>query len=79
MLNTSRGAWAEPGCFSPADLFSHLESSLLQGVVNYEVTRTTLQDVFLKLQGEEAVNPEGKAPTSFCKRGIIKNTYIPIF
>ncbi|XP_054134680.1 ATP-binding cassette sub-family A member 9-like [Melozone crissalis] len=41
------------------DLFSHLESSLLQGVVNYEVTRTTLEDVFLKLQGEEAVDPEG--------------------
>ncbi|KAF2976443.1 hypothetical protein EK904_012996 [Melospiza melodia maxima] len=42
-----------------ADLFSHLESSLLQGVVSYEVTRTTLEDVFLKLQGEEAIDPEG--------------------
>ncbi|XP_017667568.1 PREDICTED: ATP-binding cassette sub-family A member 9-like [Lepidothrix coronata] len=41
------------------DLFSHLESSLLQGVVNYEVTRTTLEDVFLKLEGEEAVDGEG--------------------
>ncbi|KAM6050796.1 ATP-binding cassette sub-family A member 9-like isoform 2-T2 [Chlamydotis macqueenii] len=40
------------------DLFSHLESSLLQGVVNYEVSRTTLRDVFLKLEGEEAVNQE---------------------
>uniref|UniRef100_A0A8C0EBH7 ABC transporter domain-containing protein n=1 Tax=Bubo bubo TaxID=30461 RepID=A0A8C0EBH7_BUBBB len=40
------------------DLFSHLESSLLQGVVNYEVSRTTLEDVFLKLEGEEAVNQE---------------------
>ncbi|XP_066188433.1 ATP-binding cassette sub-family A member 9-like [Sylvia atricapilla] len=40
-------------------LFSHLESNLLQGVVDYEVTRTTLEDVFLKLQGEEAIDPEG--------------------
>uniref|UniRef100_A0A8C0E7X7 ABC transporter domain-containing protein n=1 Tax=Bubo bubo TaxID=30461 RepID=A0A8C0E7X7_BUBBB len=42
------------------DLFSHLESSLLQGVVNYEVSRTTLEDVFLKLEGEEAVNQEDR-------------------
>ncbi|KFV49627.1 ATP-binding cassette sub-family A member 9, partial [Gavia stellata] len=40
------------------DLFSHLESSLLQGVVNYEVSRTTLEDVFLKLEGEEATGQE---------------------
>nr|XP_009482737.1 PREDICTED: ATP-binding cassette sub-family A member 9-like [Pelecanus crispus] len=40
------------------DLFSHLESSLLQGVVNYEVSRTTLEDVFLKLEGEEAIGQE---------------------
>ncbi|XP_009696182.1 PREDICTED: ATP-binding cassette sub-family A member 9-like [Cariama cristata] len=40
------------------DLFSHLESSLLQGVVNYEVSRTTLEDVFLKLEGEEAIDQE---------------------
>uniref|UniRef100_A0A8D0KU02 ABC transporter domain-containing protein n=1 Tax=Strix occidentalis caurina TaxID=311401 RepID=A0A8D0KU02_STROC len=45
------------------DLFSHLESSLLQGVVNYEVSRTTLEDVFLKLEGEEAINQEGKTLT----------------
>ncbi|KAM9281767.1 ATP-binding cassette sub-family A member 9-like [Morus bassanus] len=40
------------------DLFSHLESNLLQGVVNYEVSRTTLEDVFLKLEGEEAIGQE---------------------
>ncbi|KAM6343887.1 ATP-binding cassette sub-family A member 9-like [Alca torda] len=40
------------------DLFSHLESSLLQGLVNYEVSRTTLEDVFLKLEGEEATGLE---------------------
>ncbi|XP_074778515.1 ABC-type organic anion transporter ABCA8-like isoform X1 [Athene noctua] len=43
-------------CFP--DLFSHLESSFLQGVVNYEVSRTTLEDVFLKLEGEEAIGQE---------------------
>ncbi|XP_071620225.1 ATP-binding cassette sub-family A member 9-like isoform X2 [Heliangelus exortis] len=40
------------------DLFSHLESSVLQGVANYEVSRTTLEDVFLKLEGEEATDQE---------------------
>nr|XP_013799944.1 PREDICTED: ATP-binding cassette sub-family A member 10-like [Apteryx mantelli mantelli] len=40
------------------DLFSHLDSSLVQGIVNYEVSRTTLEDVFLKLEGEEAVDQE---------------------
>uniref|UniRef100_A0A8C4TSW5 ABC transporter domain-containing protein n=1 Tax=Falco tinnunculus TaxID=100819 RepID=A0A8C4TSW5_FALTI len=40
------------------DLFSHLESSFLQGVVNYEVSRTTLEDVFLKLEGKEAIDQE---------------------
>ncbi|KAM6403297.1 ATP-binding cassette sub-family A member 9-like [Rhynochetos jubatus] len=40
------------------DLFSHLESSLLRGVANYEVSRTTLEDVFLKLEGEEAIDQE---------------------
>ncbi|OPJ88485.1 hypothetical protein AV530_003038 [Patagioenas fasciata monilis] len=42
------------------DLFSHLESSLLQGVVSYEVNRTTLEDVFLKLEGKEAIGHEAE-------------------
>uniref|UniRef100_A0A8D0F391 ABC transporter domain-containing protein n=1 Tax=Strix occidentalis caurina TaxID=311401 RepID=A0A8D0F391_STROC len=41
--------------------------SLLQGVVNYEVSRTTLEDVFLKLEGEEAINQEGKTLTPICE------------
>ncbi|XP_063266240.1 ATP-binding cassette sub-family A member 9-like isoform X2 [Prinia subflava] len=61
------------------DLFRHLESSLLQGVVNYEVTRTTLEDVFLQLQGGEAINPEGDGDLEereqnlpgFSKQGIL--------
>ncbi|XP_014738256.1 PREDICTED: ATP-binding cassette sub-family A member 9-like isoform X1 [Sturnus vulgaris] len=61
------------------DLFSHLESSLLQGVVNYEVTRTTLEDVFLKLQGEETIDPEGDGdleereqnPPGLSKQGML--------
>ncbi|XP_015501628.1 ATP-binding cassette sub-family A member 9-like isoform X2 [Parus major] len=60
-------------------LFSHLESSLLQGVVDYEVTRTTLEDVFLRLQGEEAIDPEGDGDLEerdqnlpgFSKQGIL--------
>ncbi|XP_068511598.1 ATP-binding cassette sub-family A member 9-like isoform X1 [Anas acuta] len=38
------------------DLFNHLDSGFLQGVVNYEVSRTTLADVFLKLEGKEAID-----------------------
>uniref|UniRef100_A0A8B9FXY2 ABC transporter domain-containing protein n=1 Tax=Amazona collaria TaxID=241587 RepID=A0A8B9FXY2_9PSIT len=49
------------------DLFSRLESSLSQGVVNYEVSRTTLEEVFLKLEGEEAIGQEGKTVTLICK------------
>uniref|UniRef100_A0A8C3KFM9 ABC transporter domain-containing protein n=1 Tax=Calidris pygmaea TaxID=425635 RepID=A0A8C3KFM9_9CHAR len=41
--------------------------SLLRGVVNYEVSRTTLEDVFLKLEGEEAIGQEGKMLTPICK------------
>uniref|UniRef100_A0A8B9IYS3 ABC transporter domain-containing protein n=1 Tax=Amazona collaria TaxID=241587 RepID=A0A8B9IYS3_9PSIT len=50
------------------DLFSRLESSLSQGVVNYEVSRTTLEEVFLKLEGEEAIGQEGKTVTLICKK-----------
>uniref|UniRef100_A0A8B9TZL3 ABC transporter domain-containing protein n=1 Tax=Anas zonorhyncha TaxID=75864 RepID=A0A8B9TZL3_9AVES len=42
------------------DLFGHLDSGFLQGVVNYEVSRTTLADVFLKLEGKRAFDHEGK-------------------
>ncbi|XP_064006724.1 ABC-type organic anion transporter ABCA8B-like [Pogoniulus pusillus] len=42
------------------DLFSHLENNPLQGVVHYEVSRTTLGDVFLKLEGEEAIDQDGE-------------------
>ncbi|KFQ31780.1 ATP-binding cassette sub-family A member 9, partial [Merops nubicus] len=55
------------------DLFRHLESSLLQGLVNYEVSRTTLEDVFMTLEGEEAIDTEeagqqeerGPSPTAW--------------
>uniref|UniRef100_A0A8C3EQS5 Uncharacterized protein n=1 Tax=Corvus moneduloides TaxID=1196302 RepID=A0A8C3EQS5_CORMO len=64
------------------DLLSHLESSLLQGVVNYEVTRTTLEDVFLKLfvgnaisHGEHAgdgdLEERDQGLPVFSKRGIL--------
>ncbi|NXY46384.1 ABC8B protein, partial [Ceuthmochares aereus] len=49
------------------DLFSHLESSHMRGVVNFEVSGTTLEDVFLKLEGEEAIDKEGKTLTPICK------------
>ncbi|XP_068007264.1 ATP-binding cassette sub-family A member 9-like isoform X1 [Melanerpes formicivorus] len=40
------------------DLFSQLENNHLQGIVNYEISRTTLEDVFLKLEGKEAIDQE---------------------
>ncbi|XP_053939049.1 ATP-binding cassette sub-family A member 10 isoform X2 [Cuculus canorus] len=40
------------------DLFSHLESSHMRGIVNYEISGTTLEDVFLKLEGEEVIDQE---------------------
>uniref|UniRef100_A0A8C6K5G4 Uncharacterized protein n=1 Tax=Melopsittacus undulatus TaxID=13146 RepID=A0A8C6K5G4_MELUD len=58
------------------DLFSHLESSLSQGVVNYEVSRTTLEEVFLKLEGEEAIGQEGKTGTLLCKCGMKDQSFL---
>lgn len=71
----SLGRWAEPGSLCCADLFSHLDSGFLQGVVNYEVSRTTLADVFLKLEDEEAIDHEGKTLIPLCKFGMIKVLY----
>lgn len=51
----------------------------MQGVVNYEVSRTTLEDVFLKLEGEEAIGQEGEALTPICKCGTMKLPYIYMF
>uniref|UniRef100_A0A7M4FNR8 ATP-binding cassette sub-family A member 10-like n=1 Tax=Crocodylus porosus TaxID=8502 RepID=A0A7M4FNR8_CROPO len=41
------------------DLFCGLDSHSGQGIINYGVTVTSLEDVFLKLEGEEAI-AEGK-------------------
>lgn len=43
----------------PADLFSGLDSCPEQGIINYGVSMTTLEDVFLKLEGEAMANQEG--------------------
>ncbi|NXU54465.1 ABCAA protein, partial [Turnix velox] len=40
------------------DLFSGLESCSDQGVINYGVSMTTLEDVFLRLEGEATVDQE---------------------
>ncbi|XP_071429692.1 ATP-binding cassette sub-family A member 10-like isoform X2 [Pithys albifrons albifrons] len=40
------------------DLFSGLDSCSEQGVINYGVSMTTLEDVFLKLEGEDTVDQE---------------------
>ncbi|NWY69883.1 ABCAA protein, partial [Erithacus rubecula] len=40
------------------DLFSGLESCSEQGIINYGVSMTTLEDVFLRLEGEATANPE---------------------
>nr|XP_014432059.1 ATP-binding cassette sub-family A member 9 isoform X2 [Pelodiscus sinensis] len=40
------------------DLFCELDNHSRQGIVNYGVSMTTLEDVFLKLEGEETVDQE---------------------
>ncbi|NWZ39588.1 ABCA9 protein, partial [Brachypodius atriceps] len=40
------------------DLFSGLDSCSEQGIINYGVSMTTLEDVFLRLEGEAAVDQE---------------------
>ncbi|XP_074871065.1 ATP-binding cassette sub-family A member 9-like isoform X2 [Carettochelys insculpta] len=40
------------------DLFHGLDSHSDQGIINYGVTMTTLEDVFLKLEGEAAADQE---------------------
>ncbi|NXA95419.1 ABCA9 protein, partial [Melanocharis versteri] len=40
------------------DLFSGLDSCSEQGIINYGVSMTTLEDVFLRLEGEETTDQE---------------------
>uniref|UniRef100_A0A803XWZ7 ABC transporter domain-containing protein n=1 Tax=Meleagris gallopavo TaxID=9103 RepID=A0A803XWZ7_MELGA len=54
------------------DLLGHLDNGLLLGVVHYEVSRTTLADALLKLEGKEDIDHKGKALIPFCK---IKRLY----
>ncbi|NXB50960.1 ABCA9 protein, partial [Leucopsar rothschildi] len=42
------------------DLFSGLDSCPEQGIINYGVSMTTLEDVFLRLEGEATADPEGE-------------------
>ncbi|NXY37325.1 ABCA9 protein, partial [Pomatorhinus ruficollis] len=42
------------------DLFSGLDSCPEQGIINYGVSMTTLEDVFLKLEGEALAGQEGE-------------------
>ncbi|XP_031362237.2 ATP-binding cassette sub-family A member 10 [Lonchura striata] len=42
------------------DLFSGLDSCSEQGIVNYGVSMTTLEDVFLRLEGEAMADQEGE-------------------
>lgn len=42
------------------DLFSDMDHQTDLGLINYGVTTTTLEDVFLKLEGNENMKEEGK-------------------
>ncbi|XP_005526894.1 PREDICTED: ATP-binding cassette sub-family A member 10 [Pseudopodoces humilis] len=42
------------------DLFSGLDSSSEKGIINYGVSMTTLEDVFLRLEGEATAHQEGE-------------------
>uniref|UniRef100_A0A8C9FD21 ABC transporter domain-containing protein n=1 Tax=Pavo cristatus TaxID=9049 RepID=A0A8C9FD21_PAVCR len=54
------------------DLLGHLDNGLVLGVVHYEVSRTTLADALLKLEGKEDIDHKGKALIPLCK---IKGSY----
>lgn len=43
----------------PPDLFKGLDSCSEQGIINYGVSMTTLEDVFLRLEGEYTDNQKG--------------------
>ncbi|NXA58312.1 ABC8B protein, partial [Mohoua ochrocephala] len=45
------------------DLFSALDSCSEQGIINYGVSMTTLEDVFLRLEGEATADQEGEHGT----------------
>uniref|UniRef100_A0A8D2JD35 ABC transporter domain-containing protein n=1 Tax=Varanus komodoensis TaxID=61221 RepID=A0A8D2JD35_VARKO len=42
------------------DLFSDMDGQTDLGIVNYGVTMTTLEDVFLRLEGDETIGTEGE-------------------
>lgn len=44
---------------SHVDLFNDMDHRTDLGVVNYGVAMTTLEDVFLKLEGNEIIGEEG--------------------
>ncbi|NWH66418.1 ABCAA protein, partial [Geococcyx californianus] len=52
------------------DLFGGLDSCSDQGIINYGVSMTTLEDVFLKLEEEAAVDQEdGRVPGEWAEAG----------
>uniref|UniRef100_A0A8C2UIM8 ATP-binding cassette sub-family A member 9-like n=1 Tax=Coturnix japonica TaxID=93934 RepID=A0A8C2UIM8_COTJA len=55
------------------DLLGHLDSGLVLGIVHYDVSRTTLADALLKLEGREAIDHRGKAVIPLCK---MKGSYL---
>ncbi|OXB75592.1 UNVERIFIED_CONTAM: hypothetical protein H355_015708 [Colinus virginianus] len=55
------------------DLLGHLESSLVLGVVHYEVSRTTLADVLLRLEGKEDIDHKGSEIEDFIAALKIQN------
>lgn len=42
------------------DLFNDMDQQTNLGLINYGVTMTTLEDVFLRLEGNENMKEEGK-------------------
>ncbi|POI34577.1 hypothetical protein CIB84_001672 [Bambusicola thoracicus] len=55
------------------DLFGHLDSGLVLGVVHYEVSRTTLADALLQLEGREATDHKGSEIEDFIAALKIQN------
>lgn len=59
----------------PLDLYRELDRCSYQGIENYGVSMTTLNEVFLKLEGKSAIDESGKKKKKlyFCAVFYLEN------
>lgn len=70
--------WTHLYDLCPADLFSGLDSCSDQGIINYGVSMTTLEDVFLRLEEETTADQEGTIVAANIQSAAEENGYFAI-